>query len=119
MLKLIALACVAALATVGVAHAQDMRRLVRPGQIADDGSIVVQSSRSFTLPLKGDDASVAQQDEAVRLIYRMAQHECAALLETIAASCQLTGVSTNVNVNEEPMQRLRANGTITMSVKLK
>jgi hypothetical protein len=120
-MKMIGALFAASLAVGSVSEAGAQMRPMGPRSLAE-GEIVIQSNRSITLrPESGADVA-KQQDDAVRLIYRMAERECALVLETIGATCELTSVSTNVSSNEDGSVRapmVRATGSFGMKVKLK
>lgn len=120
MTKLSIFAAAAALLAVlpSSADAQYARRL-QPSQL-EDGEILVQAQRSLTIrPGQGDTAK--QQDDAVKLIYKMAERECGLILETIGSACELAGIATNVSTNEsgEQVTTIRASGNFQLKIRLK
>lgn len=114
--RLFALGLVAAGALAAPAAAQ----LRYPGKL-ESGQLMVQAQRSLILR-PGEAADLAkEQDDAVRLIYRMAERECALVLETIGETCELVSVTTSVSANEDGGRSpsIRASGNFSMKVGLK
>lgn len=116
-LRLVIAAALAA-GIVTTADAQYGRRLAS-GQL-EEGQILVQAQRSMTIR-PGDGDSAKQQDEAIKLIYRMAERECALILDTIGSACELAGITTNVSTNEgdERTTTIRASGNFQLKIRLK
>jgi hypothetical protein len=110
----LALACCTALPAL----AQDIvtERAIRQGQIS-----TVQSSFNSTLSLDENSDVAAMQIEALRNFYKMAEGSCAEVLATVASSCEIFRLTTNVGVTEAGQRgrRLTVNGQITMKVEFK
>lgn len=108
---LVAAACAAPAAQAQLRH---------PGQL-ESGQIMIQAQRSVILRAGDADDLAKEQDDAVRLIYRMADRECALVLETIGESCELVSVNTSVSANEDGARTpsVRASGSFSMKVRLK
>jgi len=101
--------------------AQD--QFVRPPR-GDDGSARIQSSFSMTLPIKDDEDAGAQQQAALRSFYKVAAGSCAMVIETVADTCEITGMTTNVNGRTRNLEgyggsQITVTGQITMKVKFK
>lgn len=92
----------------------------RMRQQLEDGQILVQASRSLNVPTNDGDDMDAKRAEATKSLYRMAERECPLLLDTIAESCTLASLSTNVSEGESSSTRgLRLSVNYTMTVKLR
>lgn len=97
---------------------------VRPLRPGEDGSARIQSSISMTFPVKDDDDAAAQQQVALRSFYKIAAGSCAMVLETVADTCEIAGMSTNLNARDRNTggyggSQLTVSGQITMKVKFK
>ncbi|MDG4851674.1 MULTISPECIES: hypothetical protein [unclassified Mesorhizobium] len=104
------------------ALAQD--QYVRPLRPGEDGSARIQSSISMTLPVKDDEDAAAQQQAALRSFYKVAAVSCAMVAETVADTCEITGMTTNVNARARNVggyggSQVTVTGQITMKVKFK
>ncbi|WP_141245772.1 hypothetical protein [Mesorhizobium sp. WSM3862] len=102
--------------------AQD--QYVRPLRPGEDGSARIQSSISMTLPVKDDEDAAAQQQAALRSFYKVAAVSCAMVVETVADTCEITGMTTNVNARDRNVggyggSQVTVTGQITMKVKFK
>ncbi|OBQ81491.1 hypothetical protein [Mesorhizobium sp. WSM3873] len=102
--------------------AQD--QYVRPLRPSEDGSARIQSSISMTLPVKDDEDAAAQQQAALRSFYKVAAVSCAMVAETVADTCEITGMTTNVNARDRNVggyggPQVTVTGQITMKVKFK
>lgn len=90
-----------------------------------DGEMLVQAQRSVILPLQASDDQVTRQDDAVRMIYRTVDRDCALLLETIAESCELASLSVASSaggrnrLSSDVGQTASANASFSMKVRLK
>lgn len=126
--KPLAFALAAALLT-GHASAQtppEVRRLPG-GQTVQlqDGEMLVQAQRSVILPLQAAEDQATKQDDAVRMIYRMVDRDCALLLETIAETCELVSLSVSSSaggrnrLSSDVGQTASANASFSMKVRLK
>ena len=116
---LISAAILVAVASPALSQDQYVRPL-RPGE---DGSARIQSSISMTLPVKDDDDAAAQQQVALRSFYKVAAGSCAMVVETVADTCEITGMTTNVNARDRSGgyggSQMTLSGQITMKVKFK
>ncbi|WP_176479109.1 hypothetical protein [Mesorhizobium sp. WSM3860] len=97
---------------------------VRPLRPGEDGSTRIQSSISMTLPVKDDEDAAAQQQAALRSFYKVAAVSCAMVVETVADTCEITGMTTNVNARDRNAggyggSQVTVTGQITMKVKFK
>jgi hypothetical protein len=118
--SLISIAFLAGTALPALAQDQFVRPL-RPGE---DGSARIQSSISMTLPVKDDEDAGAQQQIALRSFYKAAAGSCAMVIETVADTCEITGMTTNVNGRDRNLggyggSQVTVTGQITMKVKFK
>ncbi|TIQ37619.1 MAG: hypothetical protein E5X48_04265 [Mesorhizobium sp.] len=107
---------------VSPALAQD--QFVRPLRPGEDGSARIQSSISMTLPVKDDEDAAAQQQAALRSFYKVAAGSCAMVVETVADTCEIAGMTTNVNGRNRNIDgyggsAITVTGQITMKVKFK
>ncbi|MET3593626.1 hypothetical protein ABID26_003028 [Mesorhizobium shonense] len=78
----------------------------------------------MTLPVKDDDDAGAQQQVALRFFYKVAAGSCAIVVETVADTCEITGMTTNVNARDRNVggyggSQITVTGQITMKVKFK
>jgi len=82
----------------------------------------------MTLPVKDDEDAGAQQQVALRSFYRSfykaAAGSCAMVIETVADTCEITGMTTNVNGRDRNLggyggSQVTVTGQITMKVKFK
>ena len=117
---LISVAILAAAASPASSQDQYVRPL-RPGE---DGSARIQSSISMTFPVKDDEDAAAQQQVALRSFYKVAAGSCAMVLETVADTCEIAGMTTNVNARDRNVggygaSQVTVTGQITMKVKFK
>lgn len=71
------------------------------------------------IPLsEGGDQSVKAQEDARRIVYDLAGHECAVLREVLASECRLESINVNVQRNQFGPQRdgLNVNGNVGFRV---
>ncbi|MBZ9797976.1 hypothetical protein [Mesorhizobium sp. ES1-4] len=90
----------------------------------DDGLAKVQSSLTMTLPVKDEEDVATQQQAALRSFYKVAAGSCAMVLDTVADTCEVTSVTTNVNARDRGMggaagSQMTVTGQIAMKVKFK
>jgi hypothetical protein len=92
------------------------RHMVRPGQTS-----TVQSTFTSTVALDETSDITAQQIESLRNFYKMAAGSCADVLTTVADQCEISRMTTSVNVTEVGTRgrRLSVNGTVVMNVEFK
>ncbi|MGI9384733.1 MAG: hypothetical protein ACR2PO_16395 [Methyloligellaceae bacterium] len=90
------------------------------------GPDVVRVTVSFNMQVPLSDASeaslVSAQKERRKLIYRMAEKECAVLKESIAETCRLTNVNVSTQVRRQghdPALSLYLNGSAQFAISLK
>jgi hypothetical protein len=98
-------------------------RPMRP-RAGDDGLAKVQSSLTMSIPAKDDEDIAMQQEAGLRSFYKVAAGSCAMVIETIADSCEVTSVTTNVNSRDRNMggaagSQITVSGQIAMKVKFK
>ncbi|MET2826185.1 hypothetical protein [Mesorhizobium shangrilense] len=96
-------------------------RPLRPGE---DGFARVQSSITIGIPVKDDEDIAVQQQAGLRSFYKVAAGSCAMVIETIADTCEVTSVTTNVNARDRNMggiggSQITVTGQIAMKVKFK
>lgn len=115
---LIAATAVLAVGLVLPASAQEelLRQRVRAGQ---DGTI--QSSITMTLPLDPDKNLEVQHEDALRAIYATAGRSCAVVTGTVADSCEVSNIISNVRSNEggERNNRITVTAQVLMRVEFK
>ncbi len=117
------IAIVAALLVGAVTPIFAQDQFVRPPR-GDDGAARIQSSFSMTLPVKDDEDAGAQQQAALRSFYKVAAGSCAMVIETVADTCEIVGMTTNVNGRTRNIDgyggsQITVTGQITMKVKFK
>lgn len=95
----------------------------RPLHPGEDGFARVQSSITIGIPVKDDEDIAAQQQAGLRSFYKVAANSCAMVIETIADTCEVTSVTTNVNANRNMGgiggSQITVTGQIAMKVKFK
>ena len=101
-----------------------------PVVVTDEGAsaaaaqgFILSTTISINLPLTASDpiARAAEEVGFRRDLYQRSVGECALLMETVAASCEITGINVSTQINSSPGQPdyLYASSTITMQVALK
>ena len=82
---------------------------------------MVEQRLSMNFPLARSEDTEQQQKAALQSFYRVAGNSCALLTDSIATSCAITHVSTNVNVTNRGSQglQLMLSGDIRMQVTFK
>jgi hypothetical protein len=96
----------------------------RPRRAGDDGLATVQSSITMSIPIKDAEDIAIQQEAGLRSFYKIAAGSCAMVIETIADSCEIAGVTSNVNARDRSMgvavgSQITVTGQVTMRVKFK
>ena len=114
----------AAVVVAAASPASSQEQYVRPLRPGEDGSARIQSSISMSFPVKDDDDAAAQQQVALRSFYKVAAGSCAMVVETVADTCEIVGMSTNLNARDRNIggyagSQLTVSGQITMKVKFK
>lgn len=66
---------------------------------APDGYIALSSNITISLPFDKSKDIETQQQAAVESVYRMIRNSCALVVEAFAESCEITGVSSSVNMS--------------------
>lgn len=97
------------------------RMIIDPTQSRGD-QVRVQINITFVLPgAAGDgDESVKAQENARRMLYRIADRECGVLKETIASDCRLEAVNVNVNrIRNQAADTLNASANMTFRIQVK
>ncbi|MBI3700036.1 MAG: hypothetical protein HY242_06250 [Afipia sp.] len=81
---------------------------------------------SYFVPGPTDDGEAAQKlrDRARRQIYETAARECGVLMETLAATCRMENINSNLNVsrpygNSGQQEGFTINGSMTYQITLK
>lgn len=69
------------------------------GGRAPDGYIALSSNITISLPFDKSQDIETQQKAAVESVYRMIKNSCALVIEAFAESCEITGVSSSVNMS--------------------
>jgi hypothetical protein len=89
---------------------------VSPGEVR----VVVNVNYSVPGPFGDGDDAIKVQENARRVLYSVADRECAVLRETLATECRLEAVNVNVNRQRHSQQDLlNANASMTFRVRLK
>ncbi|WP_311028601.1 hypothetical protein [Mesorhizobium koreense] len=101
------------------AFAQDLmanRQIMRPGQTS-----TVQSTFNSTTALDETSDVTAQQIGSLRNFYKIAAASCAEVLATVADQCEISRITTSVNIMERGTRgrHLSVNGTVVMNVEFK
>lgn len=109
---------------VAPAFSQVLDDTGRPRRPGDDGLARVQSSITIGIPVKDDEDIAVQQQAGLRSFYKVAASSCAMVIETIADTCEVTSVTTNVNARDRNMggiggSQITVTGQIAMKVKFK
>ncbi|RVD61532.1 hypothetical protein EN828_15325 [Mesorhizobium sp. M2D.F.Ca.ET.185.01.1.1] len=113
-----------AILVAAASPALSQEQFVRPFRGGQDGSAMIQSSYSMTLPAKDDQDAAAQQEAALRSFYKVAAGSCGMVVETVADSCEIVGMTTNANGRNRNFDgyggsAVTVTGQITMKVKFK
>lgn len=94
-------------------------------QQRQEGSVRVQSTISYFVPGPTDDGEAAQKlrDRARRQVYETAARECDLLKDTLAGTCRLENITSNVNVNRQygsgQQEGFTINGSMSYQITLK
>jgi hypothetical protein len=96
-------------------------------QQRQEGTVRVQSTISYFVPGPTDDGEVAQKlrDRARRQIYDTASRECDVLKETLASTCRMENITSNLNVtsrqygNSGQQEGFTINGSMSYQITLK
>lgn len=103
-------------APIALAQEETMAAATAPG-------VAFNTSISLNLPLTATDpaARKAEEDGYRRDLYARSVAECQLLLDSIAKSCTITGISVSTQTNSNPGQPdyLYASSNIAMQVELK
>lgn len=88
------------------------------------GTINVNVSFNMQIPIAGDEMSMLSdaRSRGRKMIYKQAVTECPVLLETIAATCRLTGLNVSTQVNRNNSNRgpfMNLSGSAQFSITLK
>jgi hypothetical protein len=93
------------------------------GDMAMGSGIMISTSININLPILAADpaAKLAEEDGYRRKLYERSLKECEMLLESVAATCKVTGINVSTQMNTSPGQPdyLYASSTINMDVTLK
>lgn len=93
------------------------------GEPAVPAGIMFNTSISLNLPLMAADqvGKLAEEEARRKELYARSVRECEILLESIAASCTITGINVSTQTNISPGQPdyLYASSNIAMQVDLK
>ncbi len=96
-------------------------------QQRQEGLVRVQSTISYFVPGPTDDGEAAQKlrDRARRQIYETAARECTVLMETLASTCRMENITSNLNVagrqynNANQIEGFTINGSMSYQITLK
>ena len=96
-------------------------------QQRQEGMVRVQSTISYFVPGPTDDGEAAQKlrDRARRQIYESAARECNVLMETLASTCRMENITSNLNVssrqynNPNQIEGFTINGSMSYQITLK
>ncbi|GAA4106584.1 hypothetical protein GCM10023067_47460 [Aminobacter aganoensis] len=95
-MRIFYLAAAMLIASNAVSWAQTMP--MRGGR-APDGYIALSSNITISMPFDKSQDIEAQQKAAVESVYRMIKNSCELVVEAFAESCEITGVSSSVNMS--------------------
>ena len=92
-----------------------------------EGFVRVQSTMSYFVPGPTDDGEAAQKlrDRARKQIYDTAARECTVLMETLASTCRMENITSNLNVsgrqynNPNQIEGFTINGSMSYQITLK
>lgn len=105
------------------ALAEDVASMTDGATAAGGQGFMFTTSISINLPLTASDpiARAAEEMGYRRDLYQRSVGECALLMETVAVSCEVTGINVSTQINSNPGQPdyLYASSTINMQVDLK
>jgi hypothetical protein len=79
---------------------------IYPNRLRPGAENTIQSSLSLTVALDEEEDMAAQQEDALRSLYKLAGGSCALVLETIADKCEIKNMTTNVR-SDDTGQRVR------------
>lgn len=94
-------------------------------QQRQEGMVRVSSNISYFVPGPTDDGEAAQKlrDRARRQIYETAARECSVLMETLAATCRMENINSNLNVQRQygsgQQEGFTINGSMSYQITLK
>jgi hypothetical protein len=94
-------------------------------QQRQEGMVRVSSNMSYFVPGPTDDSETAQKlrDRARKQIYETAARECSVLLETLAATCRMENINSNINVVRQygsgQQEGFNINGSMSYQITLK
>lgn len=93
------------------------------GEPSTPGGVMFNTSISLNLPLMAADQAgkLAEEEARRKELYTRSVRECEILLDSIAASCTITGINVSTQTNSSPGQPdyLYASSNIAMQVDLK
>ena len=100
----LSLACLAALALAGAAHAQTITVRNAASESAPRAfGLRVQTQMQISLPAAGGsnlDEQKSQQESARKALYEKANRECRTLTEVFGGECRMTTLTVNTNVQD-------------------
>ena len=110
-MKSAAAAAALALASFTFAAVPAETASARSASLGGAQPVVVNVNFQTQLPIEdlSDEAIVKSQESARALLYKLANKECGLLMDTIAKTCRLSGLSINVNMQN----RNRSNQALT------
>ena len=94
-------------------------------QQRQEATVRVQSTISYFVPGPTDDGEAAQKlrDRSRRQIYETAARECSVLMETLASTCRMENITSNLNVNRQygsgQQEGFTINGSMSYQITLK
>ncbi len=95
-------------------------------QQRQEGFVRVSSNISYFVPGPTDDGEAAQKlrDRARRQVYETAARECGVLMETLATTCRMENINSNINVqrpygNSGQQEGFTINGSMSYQITLK
>lgn len=96
-------------------------------QQRQEGTVRVQITISYFVPGPTDDGEAAQKlrDRSRRQIYETAARECNVLMETLASTCRMENITSNLSVtgcqynNANQIEGFTINGSMSYQITLK
>jgi hypothetical protein len=113
----LALLCAALMTAPAIAEESAVTTVVPPGPVSVNISYTINAPLTAMTP----EAVTAEDRQYRKAMYERASGECADLLATIAASCQLTNIGVSTQVNRYPGQpaTIYVSTNVTMQIALK
>ena len=83
------------------------------------GTVKVQTTMSLSVPVEVGQEIGEQIKAAQKGLYTMASEQCDLILQALAESCQITNLTSSVDLNRGGRNEILVNAAVTMAVKVK